>query len=139
MYPMFRFFLQAMSGRQAWKKIKKDTHLKEDGYLLLYAGEEDLFMQVMRYLPEFVQKKYASMAVVVVPEGMHVHVPKSDRKIQIASLPEKKLEALLRFYRLSSFFDHVIPISLNEPFGSYGLLKKHGIQLADLIRDYLMI
>lgn len=138
-YPLCRLFAQAFTGRCVWKKIRKKYGIKEDGYLLLYAGEEALFTQVMKELPEFLEKKYASLAVVVVLEGMRVQVPKSDRRIQIVYLTAGELAALLRYYRLNSFFCHVIPLSLSEPYGSYGLLQKDGIQLADLVRGYLMV
>lgn len=138
-YPLFGLFVQALRGKCIWEKIKKKYRLKEDGYLFLYAGEQELFEQAMEYLPEFLEKKYANLAVVAVPDGMCVPVSNSDRRIQMAYLTTKELDALLRCYRLNSFFCHVIPLSLNGPFGSYGLLQKDGILLADLVRDYLMV
>ena len=134
-----RLLAQALAGKRIWKTIRRKYHIKEDSYLFLYTGEDALLEQAMEYLPEFLEKKYASLAVVVVWKDTQIQTPKSDRRIRLAKMNKRELDALLRYYRLNSFFCHVIPLSLGEPYGSYGLLRKDGIRLEDLTRDYLMV
>lgn len=136
---LYRLFAQALAGKRIWRSIRKKYHIKEDGYLLIYAGEDALLEQAMEYLPEFLEKKYASLGVVVILKDMQIQAPASGRRIRLAKVKEWELDALLRYYRMNSFFCHVIPLSLREPYGSYGLLRKDGIGLADLVRDYLMV
>lgn len=131
------FFLEALYGKFLWNKIKKRYHVTEDDYLLIECGDKELNYAAVEYLPEFVEKKYVSRVLCIVSHGEFKEY--ADDRIIFLSMSERKILALLRFYKLERFFDRVIVLSLKEPFGSYGLLKKKDITLEMMIRNYLMV
>lgn len=130
-------FLEALYGKFLWNKIKKQYHVTEDDYLLIECGEKELSYAAVEYLPEFLEKKYANRALFIVPHDEFGE--STDDRIIFLSMSERKILALLKFYQLERFFDRVIVLSLKEPFGSYGLLKKKGITLEIMVKNYLMI
>lgn len=132
--------ISASRGKKIWHKIQKKYHMENEFLILLRDTEKELAKSALSYLQEFIKKKYSSGAVVVTTNKDFItEYSNLQCNINFELVSPEQEEFLVAYYCLYHFYDAVIVVSLNEPFGSYGLLEKETITLDDMVREYIFI
>ena len=136
------YFLEAWKGRSLWKKLVREYEIKLGVYLIaLISDDVEQNTYAISYLEEFLKKKYAEGAVILTYDSRY---DKEIRSLHLANVhirhvTTKEMTSIARYYCLQRFSDNVVIVSLDEPFGSYGLLEKDGISMEDMVRNYIFV
>ena len=78
--------------------------------------------------------------VILLEQGKTNSVPSNmQERVYIESVDEKMMTELVSYYRLQQFFRNIVVITMEEPFGTGGIVGKCGITLDDYVRDALYV
>lgn len=132
----------SLRGRDRWLKFKEKYQIDEEWYLILMPTyNEKLNRKAFSYLDEFMDKKYIKKTLVIISEHSNVNSMSYNKRegVYIESVNEKIMKELVSYYRLQQFFRNVVVISMEEPFGTGGIVGKCGITLDDYVKDALYV
>ncbi len=132
---MFKTVLKTFQGIVWWREISHQYKLKRTDYVVVLGKDYALNQEVVNCLPNFIKKKYANRVLIIGSDLMNYRM--SDDKLVLIEYTEGKVEALLQYYKFNEFWGIIIS-SLDEPFGSYGLLEKRTINLKDIVENYIL-
>ena len=131
-----------LRGRARWLNYKEKYKIDEEWYLILMPTyNEKLNHKAFLYLEDFMNRKYIKKTLVVILEHDKANfVPPNKREsVYIEGVNEKIMMELVLYYRLQQFFRNVVVITIEEPFGTGGIVGKCGITLDDYVRDALYV
>ncbi len=132
----------SLKGRARWLRYKEKYQIDEEWYLILMpAYNEKLNYKAFLYLADFMNRKYIKKTLVILLEqGKTNSVPSNmQERVYIESVDEKMMTELVSYYRLQQFFRNIVVITMEEPFGTGGIVGKCGITLDDYVRDALYV
>ena len=109
---------KARLGWTLWKKLMKQYHIDYQTVVLLLPEKDTEWNDcALKYLPDYMERKSASSAVVLVPEKGLGKIVES-RNIPGCKpyfFPRYKMGLLLKYYCLYRFFDNIVFLYLDQP------------------------
>lgn len=127
---------EALQGKELFEKYKEQYHISENDCIVLLLQESiEVNRLLLKYLPEYLKRKYLERAIVFCVENEESPI---ENLIRI-SMTEDKIKAMVRYYRLLSFHKNIIVASLKEPFGNGNIVGKQRITLEDYVKDAILV
>lgn len=129
---------KALAGRKLWLDLK-ETYGINDLWCLLVLPEEDPALNDCAYhnvYPWMKQRCLSGVCVVKLEDCRVASTSEAgDLTVRYADLKPDEMECLLSYYKLCSFFENTVVVSVHEPIGNLNFLGKHGLTLDDFIRE----
>ncbi len=113
----------AREGRKIWLNMVHTYHIDADCQVVIIP-ENDIETQkiALKYLPQFLKKKYAKRAIVLLWEEKHYQTEEwIDDSIEIKICKKEDIDAIIQFYCLYEFASNLVIASLKQPSGRMGL------------------
>ena len=133
---------EALRGRELWLELKEKYQIDAEWYLILMPlYDKELNQKAIYYLSDFMDRKCVQNVLIIYLWGTYLPFKqnKNSEKIYIESISESRMAELITYYRLQLFFRNIVVISMDEPFGTKGIIGKCGITLDDYIKDALYV
>lgn len=113
----------ARSGRKYWLNIVESYHINSDCQVVIIPENDiETRMIAIKYLPQFLKKKYAKRGIVLVWDDTFLNEKiQVDDSIEIKICKKNDLEAIIQFYCLYEFASNLVIASLRQPAGRMGL------------------
>ena len=126
----------ARRGHKIWKTIRDTYHIGENDCLVIFPDDnEQLDILALRYLDDYLYRKYINRAFIVVPSEKNI----CNSNHEMISLPINEVNELIAYYKLVQFKEKLVVVSMMEPFGNDGIIGKAGITLDDYIVNALYV
>ena len=140
---LYGHFQMAFHGRRIWKGIKKQyaPDAKTTVLLIFPLHDSELNRCALTHLPAFLERKLYSRALALVCDrGTHDELKQLSAgmkaaKIDPVLLSDEDISVVCKYYRLIQFFDNIFVVSLEEPYGSKGLIGKKHFTLEFLVKN----
>lgn len=132
----------AERGRKLWLEIKDEYKVDALWYVVICPKkDETLNRLVLKHLPDFLERKFISRAVVISEDEARGKKPVENNGTVVCfrQVSRQEIEELLKYYRLIQFEKNIIVASLEEPYGTAGIIGKEGITLEDYVKDALLV
>lgn len=132
----------AQQGRKLWLEIKEEYKIDELWYVAICPGKDVAINELLlAHLPDFLRRKFIHYAVIILEEDIQGKACVEDNGIILyfRKTGREGIEAILKYYRLMQFEKNIIVASLEEPYGTAGIIGKEGITLEDYVKDALLV
>ena len=133
----------ASEGRRCWLSLKEKYDLDMDWYLIICSTENKALNDcAMENLCDFLERKYKYKAVIVSfynQKEIDINEQAKYWEIKKELLSKKKVDTLVKYYRLLSFFPNIVVISDEEPFGNLNIVGKKEITMHDYVNYALFV
>lgn len=133
---------QAERGRKRWLEIKDEYKIDGLWYVVICPRKDkELCQLVLQQLPYFLERKYISKAMVIMEDSdrENMYIENKDITICFKQAGGQEIDEILKYYRLVQFEKNVVVVSLEEPYGTAGIIGKEGITLKDYVNDALLV
>jgi hypothetical protein len=143
---LYGHFKLAFEGGRVWKRIKKQykPDKKIDALFLFPHDDMGLNMCVINNMEQFINRKLYLHALLIVRDeetsnaaGQLLELNRTG-KYYVCVITDDEMIALCKFYRLVGFFHNIRVVSLDEPYGSRGLIGKKDYTI-DFIVKYSIL
>lgn len=130
----------ALKGRELWISIKNDFEVDDESYLvILPTDEKKLNESTINNLTYFITRKYIKKIVLVVKDNIADQRMRKIAEVVPCVITNKNMDDLISYCRLQQFFRNTVVVSMDEPFGTRGIVGKQGITLDDYVRDAIFV
>jgi len=133
---------EALRGREYWIKLRDKYQIgKEDALIICPSRSDELYYSALKWLPEYMEKKYVNRAVVIREEEKQRIEQQCICKGEIIfeTLEEKRIYEILKYYRLIQFTKNIVIVSMDVPFGNSHFIGKKGIEVDDYVRNAIYV
>ena len=136
---VFAYIKMAWKGRRAWLKLDKAHALREKSAIVFMPDDDsELNYCALKHLDQYLKKHYlASCALLIADHGDKFESENIGEEVKVIFVPAETMELILCYYRLVNFRERLKVISLNDPYGSRGLLKKDGVDIDYMVVNYI--
>jgi hypothetical protein len=148
--PGFRALLESLlavwRGKRLWRRVKRERRVDAASCALVLMPQSDLELNTcaLRHLDGYLRQKYLKSALVLTHDRAVLAAarelasapPGSGVRAQLA--PERDIGCICKYYCFAQFAKHIVVVSLDEPYGSGGLLAKKGCSLDDIVTGSIL-
>ena len=136
-----KMFCQAKRGREVWIYLRKKWGIDDNWFLVLFPEKNDCINEIaLRKLDDFLERKYVDNALVVHYENYLINkLENTKNNIVFEDVKENDMLDMIKYYCLQQFFKNIVIVSIEQPFGSKGLIGHLGITLEDYIENAIYV
>ncbi|CAM3692120.1 hypothetical protein COLU111180_03175 [Cohnella lubricantis] len=131
----------AYTGKRLWVRLKKKHSVnKEDCLVLMPHVDSEINLSTVKHLKSYLRRKAINRALVVtndfnaIASLKQLESENDELKIDIVETTIDKIQNICKYYRMIHFHKEIIVVSIEEPFGSKGLLGKTAITIDDMVK-----
>jgi hypothetical protein len=107
-------------------------------------GDFELNACALRHLDGYLREKYLKRALVLTHDRAVLEAAAEPGAappgggVQARLAPERDIGCICKYYCFAQFAKHIVVVSLDEPYGSDGLLAKKGCSLEDIVTGSML-
>lgn len=131
----------ALQGRSHWLEMKKKYGINDEwGLIIIPDVSADICMSGVKNLGFYLRKKILKNALVIITDNNRLSMSNFDEDgINIEIMKNESVEEILMYYKLHQFFRNIVVVSVDEPFGTSGIIGKCEIGIDEYVRDALYV
>lgn len=123
---------EAVEGRRIWINLKNQLSWEDDWSLIVVPDDGSVLVEALVHnFQKIRQKKYMKRTVIIAARIID-GLPNDTLQVQVDI---KKLNCLLRYYRLCQFASNIYVISSDSPYGCDEIIGVKGITVDDYLID----
>jgi hypothetical protein len=130
--------LVLFQGKIGWAEINYKKKTKHCHYVIFCMRKErELAKCYIRNIQQYINNKYIENPAIITDDQEVFTECQKYKECAVVYMATAKLNNIISYYLFRKLKKKVIVVSLNEPFGSYGLVHSGKVNVKEMIMSYI--
>lgn len=133
-----KILLAVIRGKLAWNGLRKSLNITQERYVIICLHKEGkIIKDYLDNLPRIIEQKRMERPIILTDDFEIVNEYGDRSDCLVLFLDTQKIDDVVKYYLLREFKERIVIVSLNAPFGSYGLIEAEKVRAEDMVTNYI--
>ncbi len=130
--------LSVTRGKCAWSRLSSRENIKREQYVIICLKKERKLTKCYMANFQTVMKKKRMDAPIILTDDTEIFNEYGHgSEYSVIYMDSKKLNDIVKYYLFKEFKERIVIVSLDEPFGSNGLIDAGKVCIEDMLMNYI--